>query len=153
MRKIQLIYFSCDRIAGKQRRLKQAKEEAQEEIEKYRTERDRQFKEFEAKVKLMIIILRHSMTYKSIECIWFVRFSAHGLQGKCRCKNRCRHSHQNRGDESLDIGESAKIDSRIAGFGVRHHTAIAQELRPPIETSWQLSDRQQAQPMLNTRTI
>lgn len=35
---------------GKQRRLKQAKEEAQEEIEKYRLERDRQFKEFEAKV-------------------------------------------------------------------------------------------------------
>lgn len=44
-------FLSCDRIAGKQRRLKQAKEEAQEEIEKYRTERDRQFKEFEAKVK------------------------------------------------------------------------------------------------------
>lgn len=37
-------------IPGKQRRLKQAKEEAQEEIEKYRLERDRQFKEFEAKV-------------------------------------------------------------------------------------------------------
>lgn len=37
--------------AGKQRRLKQAKEEAQEEIEKYRLERDRQFKEFEAKVR------------------------------------------------------------------------------------------------------
>jgi V-type H+-transporting ATPase subunit G len=30
--------------------LKQAKEEAQDEIEKYRQERDRQFKEFEAKV-------------------------------------------------------------------------------------------------------
>lgn len=37
-------------IKGKQRRLKQAKEEAQDEIEKYRLERDRQFKEFEAKV-------------------------------------------------------------------------------------------------------
>lgn len=35
---------------GKQRRLKQAKEEAQEEIERYRQERERQFKEFEAKV-------------------------------------------------------------------------------------------------------
>lgn len=35
---------------GKQRRLKQAKEEAQDEIEKYRAERERQFKEFEAKV-------------------------------------------------------------------------------------------------------
>jgi Vacuolar (H+)-ATPase G subunit len=35
---------------GKARRLKQAKEEAQDEIEKYRQERERQFKEFEAKV-------------------------------------------------------------------------------------------------------
>lgn len=34
---------------GKQRRLKQAKEEAQDEIEKYRKERERQFREFEAK--------------------------------------------------------------------------------------------------------
>ncbi|KAG8311832.1 hypothetical protein J6590_035916 [Homalodisca vitripennis] len=34
---------------GKARRLKQAKEEAQEEIEKYRQEREKQFKEFEAK--------------------------------------------------------------------------------------------------------
>lgn len=34
---------------GKQRRLKQAKEEAQDEIEKYRKEREHQFREFEAK--------------------------------------------------------------------------------------------------------
>ncbi|XP_065168922.1 V-type proton ATPase subunit G-like [Atheta coriaria] len=33
----------------KARRLKQAKEEAQDEIEKYRTERERQFRDFEAK--------------------------------------------------------------------------------------------------------
>ncbi|CAO1343317.1 unnamed protein product [Diamesa serratosioi] len=33
----------------KQKRLKQAKEEAQDEIEKYRMERERLFKEFEAK--------------------------------------------------------------------------------------------------------
>ncbi|KAF4519792.1 hypothetical protein B566_EDAN009044 [Ephemera danica] len=33
----------------KARRLKQAKEEAQDEIEKYRLEREKQFKEFEAK--------------------------------------------------------------------------------------------------------
>ncbi|CAK9821112.1 V-type proton ATPase subunit G [Anthophora plagiata] len=33
----------------KARRLKQAKEEAQDEIEKYRLERERQFREFEAK--------------------------------------------------------------------------------------------------------
>lgn len=37
-------------FTGKARRLKQAKEEAQDEIEKYRQERERQFKEFEAKV-------------------------------------------------------------------------------------------------------
>lgn len=43
-------------ILGKQRRLKQAKEEAQEEIEKYRLERDRQFKEFEAKVTVIWLI-------------------------------------------------------------------------------------------------
>lgn len=36
---------------GKARRLKQAKDEATEEIEKYRTDRDKQFKEFESKVK------------------------------------------------------------------------------------------------------
>ena len=34
---------------GKAKRLKQAKEEAQDEIEKYRKERERQFREFEAK--------------------------------------------------------------------------------------------------------
>lgn len=39
-------------IAGKARRLKQAKDEATEEIEKYRQERDKQFKEFEAKVSI-----------------------------------------------------------------------------------------------------
>ncbi|MCP6198827.1 V-type ATPase subunit G, partial [Klebsiella pneumoniae] len=33
----------------KAKRLKQAKEEAQDEVEKYRQERERQFKEFEAK--------------------------------------------------------------------------------------------------------
>lgn len=36
-------------ISGKTKRLKQAKEEAQDEIEKYRKERERQFREFEAK--------------------------------------------------------------------------------------------------------
>nr|CAD7258053.1 unnamed protein product [Timema shepardi]CAD7569555.1 unnamed protein product [Timema californicum] len=39
----------------KARRLKQAKEEAQDEIEKYRQEREKQFKEFEAKVMLILI--------------------------------------------------------------------------------------------------
>lgn len=38
------IYFP-----GKARRLKQAKDEATDEIEKYRSERERQFKDFEAK--------------------------------------------------------------------------------------------------------
>jgi V-type H+-transporting ATPase subunit G len=37
-------------VLGKARRLKQAKDEATEEIEKYRGEREKQFKEFEAKV-------------------------------------------------------------------------------------------------------
>jgi len=37
---------------GKARRLKQAKEEAQDEIEKYRQEREKQFKEFEIKVNI-----------------------------------------------------------------------------------------------------
>jgi hypothetical protein len=39
-------------LLGKARRLKQAKEEAQSEIEAYRLEREKQFKEFESKVKL-----------------------------------------------------------------------------------------------------
>lgn len=38
---------------GKARRLKQAKEEAQDEIEKYRQEREKQFREFEAKVSII----------------------------------------------------------------------------------------------------
>lgn len=36
-------------FSGKARRLKQAKDEATEEIEKYRVEREQQFKDFEAK--------------------------------------------------------------------------------------------------------
>lgn len=43
--------FSC---TGKARRLKQAKEEAQDEIEKYRQEREKQFRDFEAKVSVII---------------------------------------------------------------------------------------------------
>lgn len=38
-------------FSGKARRLKQAKDEATEEIEKYRGEREKQFKDFETKVK------------------------------------------------------------------------------------------------------
>lgn len=44
-----VIVFFCLNI-GKARRLKQAKDEATEEIEKYRQERDKQFKDFEVKV-------------------------------------------------------------------------------------------------------
>jgi V-type H+-transporting ATPase subunit G len=40
-------FLTC---SGKQRRLKQAKEEAQDEIERYRSDREKTFKEFEAKV-------------------------------------------------------------------------------------------------------
>ena len=43
---------------GKARRLKQAKEEAQDEIEKYRQEREKQFRDFEAKVSVVFLILR-----------------------------------------------------------------------------------------------
>lgn len=38
-------------FSGKARRLKQAKDEATEEIEKYRVEREKQFKDFEGKVR------------------------------------------------------------------------------------------------------
>lgn len=45
-----LTSYACNYFnPGKARRLKQAKEEAQDEIEKYRTERERQFRDFEAK--------------------------------------------------------------------------------------------------------
>lgn len=47
---INCISLPLHQKLGKARRLKQAKDEATEEIEKYRTERDRQFKEFESKV-------------------------------------------------------------------------------------------------------
>jgi len=46
--------FFC---TGKARRLKQAKEEAQDEIEKYRQEREKQFRDFEAKVSIIIYLL------------------------------------------------------------------------------------------------
>jgi uncharacterized coiled-coil DUF342 family protein len=41
---------SCRSIPGKAKRLKQAKDEATDEIEKYRNEREKQFKDFEQKV-------------------------------------------------------------------------------------------------------
>lgn len=44
------VHFILYSLLGKARRLKQAKEEAQDEIEKYRQEREKQFKEFEIKV-------------------------------------------------------------------------------------------------------
>ena len=37
-------------VVGKQKRLKQAKEEAQSEVESYKAEREKQYKELEAKV-------------------------------------------------------------------------------------------------------
>jgi hypothetical protein len=45
------IYLPITRDVGKARRLKQAKDEATEEIEKYRNEREKQFKDFENKVR------------------------------------------------------------------------------------------------------
>lgn len=52
---------------GKARRLKQAKDEATEEIEKYRQEREKQFKEFEAKVCPMTSILNKNIVKL---CVW-----------------------------------------------------------------------------------
>lgn len=43
-------------VAGKARRLKQAKEEAQAEIEKFRLEREQQYKQYEAKVGFNLAI-------------------------------------------------------------------------------------------------
>lgn len=48
--------LSCT-FTGKARRLKQAKEEAQDEIEKYRQEREKQFRDFEAKVSIIIFLM------------------------------------------------------------------------------------------------
>ena len=47
---ILLLIISLCNVSGKARRLKQAKEEAQAEIEVYRAEREKQFKDFESKV-------------------------------------------------------------------------------------------------------
>lgn len=44
------LMFEFFLILGKARRLKQAKEEAQDEIERYKQDREKQFREFEAKV-------------------------------------------------------------------------------------------------------
>lgn len=43
---------------GKARRLKQAKDEALEEIEKYKQEREKQFKDFEIKVNIKLCLIR-----------------------------------------------------------------------------------------------
>jgi len=47
---LHYIFNNFNLILGKARRLKQAKEEAQSEIEAYRQEREKQFKDFESKV-------------------------------------------------------------------------------------------------------
>lgn len=49
--------FSPVVILGKAQRLKQAKEEAQAEIEAYRQERERQYRDHEARVFTYILIL------------------------------------------------------------------------------------------------
>lgn len=43
--------------AGKNRRLKQAKEEAQAEIEQYRLQREKEFKTKEAAVRTLVLLL------------------------------------------------------------------------------------------------
>lgn len=61
---------------GKARRLKQAKDEATEEIEKYRQERDKQFKEFEAKVRRLkcIFMLQIMASIRGNEPFLYLRF-------------------------------------------------------------------------------
>lgn len=49
--------------------MKQAKEEAQDEIEKYRMERERLFKEFEAKVKAIVVFVVIFFCYKKTNLI------------------------------------------------------------------------------------
>jgi hypothetical protein len=75
-------------FVGKARRLKQAKEEAQDEIEKYRSERERQFKEFEAKV-IFIKILSYfqlkltpgiqNIPHQYLVLVWELTFSLRQL--------------------------------------------------------------------------
>lgn len=89
-KKTKQIWFCGAKIcAGKQRRLKQAKEEAQEEIEKYRLERDRQFKEFEAKVCSYHEIVVMIIIILLIVYVVFFHFrfcsAAYGLKGKRCC--------------------------------------------------------------------
>lgn len=57
---IEINYRYFSEFVGKARRLKQAKDEATEEIERYRAERDKQFKDFEAKV---ILVIFHQKTH------------------------------------------------------------------------------------------
>lgn len=82
-------------ILGKARRLKQAKEEAQDEIEKYRQERERQFREFEAKVStfdkrklfLKFNILNRNIPKVQKNTTLRIIFSfyrlAHGIERRC----------------------------------------------------------------------
>lgn len=63
-------------LLGKQRRLKQAKEEAQDEIERYRQERDRQFKEFEAKVSIIL----YSEKSIKLQFLIYIHISVHFTQ-------------------------------------------------------------------------
>ena len=53
-----LIFKYFNVLTGKARRLKQAKEEAQAEVEAYRRERERQYKEHEQKVAICIFCSR-----------------------------------------------------------------------------------------------
>lgn len=83
--------------AGKQKRLKQAKEEAQDEIEKYRQERERQFKEFEAKasiqsyqwiIRTFIELLRKSLMMQLSKCNCVAN-----RRCECSCGEASRDAH------------------------------------------------------------
>jgi V-type H+-transporting ATPase subunit G len=67
LRFIEKLFWIFFIFPGKQKRLKQAKEEAQDEIEKYRQERERQFKEFEAKVSFLFLSVNHKNLLLSFE--------------------------------------------------------------------------------------
>lgn len=57
-----LIFF----LLGKTRRLKQAKEQAADEIERYRQESERKFKEFEFKVIFFLIHLKIELDKQNV---------------------------------------------------------------------------------------
>lgn len=70
-----LLNFILRNITDKARRLKQAKEEAQAEIESYRQEREKQFKDFESKVsKILTADLSYFLSVLANAALFWKRF-------------------------------------------------------------------------------